>query len=101
MDIILHKIGLVRIVSSFPSILYFVANMFLKLMEGYVLLRKKNLCVFVISPNTIIEDSKLRHYELTKLLMGRSICVCHITRNNKNAFFDANKSQNAKSRVSE
>ena len=28
--IILHKIGLVRIVSSFPSILYFVADMFFK-----------------------------------------------------------------------
>ena len=41
MDIILHKIGLVRIVSSFPSILYFVADMFLKLMEGYVLLKNK------------------------------------------------------------
>ena len=29
-DIILHKIGLVRIVSSFPSILYFVTDMFFK-----------------------------------------------------------------------
>ena len=30
-DIILHKIGLVRIVSSFPSILYFVTDMFFKI----------------------------------------------------------------------
>ena len=41
MDIILYKIGLVRINFSSPSILYFVVDMFLKLMEGYVLLKKK------------------------------------------------------------
>ena len=42
MDIILYKIGLVRINFSSPSILYFVVDMFLKLMEGYVLLKKNN-----------------------------------------------------------
>ena len=35
--IVLHKMGLGRIVTSFPTILYFVVDMpFLKLMEGYV-----------------------------------------------------------------
>ena len=41
-DIILHKIGLVRIVSSFPSILYFVTDMFFKTNGRICSFEKKN-----------------------------------------------------------
>ena len=36
-----HDMSQLLIVTCFPPILYFVANMFLKLMEGYVFLKKE------------------------------------------------------------
>ena len=89
-DLILHKIGLVRIVSSFPSVLYFVTDRFLKLMEGYVFLKKEEGNHFRrLSQCSISKDSHwnkwlIKHCSWTKhkplaVCPGHSIVECTLT----------------------